>query len=838
MSEFISYGIDLGTTNSCIAKFDSDSVQIYQNNDQMNVTPSVVRIEKSGRVIVGRRAYATRLENPENVAFEFKRWMGQKDKAQFASSGKALSAEELSAEVLKSLLEDARKQTGDPIRASVITVPAAFGQLQCEATARAASLAGLLNSPLLQEPIAAAVAYGLAPDVKDQRWLVFDLGGGTLDIAVVSSKDGRLSVLEHRGNNLLGGKDIDRLLVDEILFPQLRKEFNIPASVANSAENKKLAQRLQLRAEEAKIDLSRDDSVVVSLFDLGTDLDGNEIEAELTITRAELERLCEPVFEKAIGLCQEALEGARISKKDLDRVLLVGGPTQMPLLREMLADRLTSNVDYSQDPMTVVARGAAIYAASLEVDSKSVNTPSEVKADSLKVKLAYESISSDIQCPVGGKIEGEDVVELKIDGEGGHWTSGWFKSDDGFFEIDVNLLPGKTSKFVISARRENGESIDIEPAKFAIRHGLTVAAPPLPHSISAEVVSSTGKPELDQIFSRNTSLPCQITKVYAASKTLRPSETDTLAIKLWEGEVVSDPSSNNWVGSLQISNEEIKRALPEGSEIEVTVSINISRLMTVEAYVPRLDAYFVSNVYVPQRDEQSFVEIAQLVPEQIENYLERIEVLEDAALLKDSAQLESNIDVLKRKLEDLDIQMGAKAVDPGIDPDQAKRLVEESRLLRSELLNMEASIEESSEKSDLTDEAKSELDFATEVVTEYGDDSEKKELKNVASELELAISKADSRTIKRATKVLNELRYRILFKQDGFWLSIFADLKESDDYVDERRAKELIEAGFKAFQNDDMTTLKSVVRDLMHLIPQDKVKEVQAKSFAAGIRRI
>src|SRR5208283_5221846 len=153
MSTTIDYGIDLGTTNSCIARWEGGSVRIFQNNDQMNVTPSAVHILKTGRVIVGRRGYSAILTDPDNVAVEFKRWMGQKDRKRFPATQSELSAEELSAEVLKSLREDVRRQTGVDATTAVITVPAAFGALQCEATARAAGLAGLQEAPLLQEPI-------------------------------------------------------------------------------------------------------------------------------------------------------------------------------------------------------------------------------------------------------------------------------------------------------------------------------------------------------------------------------------------------------------------------------------------------------------------------------------------------------------------------------------------------------------------------------------------------------------------------------------------------------------------------------------------------------------
>ncbi|HEX9917584.1 MAG TPA: Hsp70 family protein, partial [Pyrinomonadaceae bacterium] len=367
MSAFINYGIDLGTTNSCIVRLDGDEFKIIQNADQMNVTPSVVRVLRSGSVMVGRRAYNAIAEDSDNVAAEFKRLMGQKHQQQFPAAGRAMSPEELSAEVLKSLLSDARRRLSEgdagDIPAAVITVPAAFTALQCEATARAARLAGLAEHPLLQEPIAAALAYGARPGSGDQRWLVFDLGGGTLDIAVVSTREGRLSVLEHRGDNHLGGKDLDRLIVQKIFLPHLAAQYALPDAPGAGG---RLLRKLTLIAEYAKIELSTADETIVSLIDLGADAEGRLIEAELPLRRAEVEAEIEPLVARCLQLAVDALSAARVRGTDLDRVLLVGGPTQMPYVRRSLGEALGAKVDYSLDPMTVVAYGAAIFGATVE----------------------------------------------------------------------------------------------------------------------------------------------------------------------------------------------------------------------------------------------------------------------------------------------------------------------------------------------------------------------------------------------------------------------------------------------------------------------------------------
>ncbi len=590
MTEIVDYGIDLGTTNSCIARWEGGSVRVFQNNDQMNVTPSAVHILKNGRVIVGRRAYAAILTDPDNVSIEFKRWMGQKDRKHFPSAQRELSAEELSAEVLKSLREDVRRQTGTNVAAAVITVPAAFGALQCEATARAAHLAGLEEAPLLQEPIAAAIGYGVRPDSANQRWLVFDLGGGTLDIAVVSTRESRLNVLEHRGDNLLGGKDIDRSIVEHVLLPALDATYELRASGPNAARSA-LLPRLRIKAEEAKIDLSTDTQIIISLFDLGEDDSGRPIDIEVPLTRIQLEALMEPLLEKCFVLGREALTGARVAGGELDRILLVGGPTQTPVLRAMLSSRFGAPVDFSTDPMTVVGRGAAVYASSLERTKRKATPQTTSDGNRVILKLAYEPVSAELQCTVAGRVMSRHHhLEIKLEAEGGLWTSGWIKTDDGVFETPVPLKESAITTFWVYARDEHGRLLDTDTTEFKVRHGLVPSAPPLPHTLSVEVLNPGGKSGLDSVFSKGTLLPAERKIKYRAMHTLVPNNPESdLAIKLWEGEFIDDPDANEWVGRVLLSHDAVRRSVPEGAEIELTIKIDVSRLITVEAFVPHLN---------------------------------------------------------------------------------------------------------------------------------------------------------------------------------------------------------------------------------------------------------
>jgi molecular chaperone DnaK len=836
MSKTVDYGIDLGTTNSCIARWEGGTVRVFQNNDQMNVTPSAVYILKTGRVIVGRRGYSALLTDPDNVAVEFKRWMGQKDRKRFPATQRELSAEELSAEILKSLREDVRRQTGTDVTTAVITVPAAFGALQCEATARAAELAGLEEAPLLQEPIAAAIGYGTRPGSANERWLVFDLGGGTLDIAVVSTREGRLNVLEHRGNNLLGGKDIDRSIVEHVLLPALEANYDLRASGPNAARNA-LLPRLRIKAEEAKIDLSTDTQVVVSLFDLGKDDSGELIEMEVPLARVQLEALMEPLLEKCYIFAQEALAGARVVGGDLDRILLVGGPTQSPLLRAMLSARLGAPIDFSADPMTVVGRGAAVYASTLERTKKSTTATT---VECLHLMLAYEPVSTELQCTVAGRVvDPIPAIEIKLDAEGGLWTSGWMKLKEGFFETPVSLKEGDIMTFWVYARDGQGRLLETDTPEFRVRHGLVPSAPPLPHTLSIEVLKPGGDPALDPVFSKGTPLPTEKTVKYRATRALVPDNPNSdLAIKLWEGEFLDDPDANEWVGNVLLSHDGIRRSVPEGAEIEVTIQINASRLMSVEAFVPHLNQTFSDRLYVPQREEQDFSNLSHAVASETQTYRQRLEELERTSSYVDDESFQAELEDLRRDLDELDAKAASPSSTPGkADPDDARRIVEDSKTVRGQLGRLERRASGRGNPTDTTQFVEL-VEKVAEVVGQFGTSLEKQQLAMLRRELERGASKGDDKAVQRVCGEIDGLRWRVLFKQDWFWREIFDSLRQADTpFVDRAEARRLITKGQAAVSGGDGDALREVVRGLWELQPKGGAEATRERAVRSGLRK-
>jgi len=808
----------------------------------MNVTPSAVHILRSGRIIVGRRGYAAINTDPENVAIEFKRWMGQKDRKAFPAARRELSAEELSAEVLKSLREDVRRQTGASVKAAVVTVPAAFGALQCEATARAANLAGLEEAPLLQEPIAAAIGYGLKPNSANQRWMVFDLGGGTLDVAVVTTRDGRLNVLEHRGDNLMGGKDIDQLIVQRILLPALERNYDLRTSGPNTARAA-LLPHLRTKAEEAKIDLSTDEEVTVTLFDIGKDNVGHPIDMEVQISRAQLEALMEPLFEKCCDLAHQALTGARLNGADLDRILLVGGPTQTPLLRSILNSRFRTTVDFSADPMTVVGQGAAVYASTLERTKSKVverDLPPTNTDGRLNVKLAYEPVSSELQPTVAGRfLNSESDFEIKLDVSDGFWTSGWVQTQGGFFETTVSLKENDITTFWFYVRDERGELIATNVTELEIRHGLVPSAPPLPHTLSIEVVNPGKKSGLDPVFAKGTPLPAEKRVRYRAAHALIPDNPKTdLAIKLWEGEYSNDPEANDWVGHVILPSSDVRRSVPEGAEIEVVITIDASRLINVEAFVPHLNQNFSSKLYVPQREERDYSDLSIAVGSDAVGYRQRLDELERKLSDSNDPTTAEEIDDLRSAIGSLEATAPkSNQSSEKIDPDEARRLVEKSKSVRGQISRIEERAASSGNVAANSNFVTA-VELAEGVVGGFGTSLEKQQLTMLRRELDRAITKGDNRAAQRACDEIDGLRWRVLGKQDWFWKEIFNSLQNSGGpFSDAAEARHQITKGESAIAAGNGEGLRAAVQALWKLQPKTEADIMQDRALRSGLRK-
>ena len=379
-------GIDLGTTNCCVSIMDGKNSKVIENSEGSRTTPSIVGFSKDGEKVVGQPAKRQAVTNPENTLFAIKRLIGrsfddptvQKDvemvrykivkadsgDAWVEASGEKYSPSQVSAFILTKLKEDAERYLGEKVEKAVITVPAYFNDSQRQATKDAGKIAGLEVERIVNEPTAAALAYGL--DKKDGKTIaVYDLGGGTFDVSILEIGDGVFEVKSTNGDTFLGGEDFDTRLLN-YLADEFKKENGIDLK-----QDKLALQRLKEAAEKAKIELSSTAQTEVNLPFITADQSGPK-HLTLTITRAKLESLVEDLIQKTITPCEAALKDAGLSAGEIDEIVLVGGMTRMPKVIETVKTFFGKEPNKGVNPDEVVAMGAAIQAGILQGDVKDV----------------------------------------------------------------------------------------------------------------------------------------------------------------------------------------------------------------------------------------------------------------------------------------------------------------------------------------------------------------------------------------------------------------------------------------------------------------------------------
>lgn len=817
----IQIGIDLGTTNSEIAVNNGISIEVVKNDLDDEYTPSVFGINRSKIRIVGKKAhdqlfrFASKEELVNNKA-EVKRIMGTAETVRFERTGEEMKAEEISAEILKSLKETALKKCPEcSTAAAVITIPAHFSVVQAEATKRAGNLAGFNYVVLLQEPIAAAIGYGFM-NAKNENWLVYDLGGGTFDSALVSTKDGNLTVLAQNGDNFLGGKDFDKLLIEKILIPRIQEKFNCP----DLKEDAVVFSKLKNFAEVAKIELSTREQTNIQIENIGNDADGKEIYLSIDVTRKEFERIIKHLVDRTIKLSLETIKESGLKRGSIDKIILVGGPTRIPYLRERLENELKVQVDTSVDPLTIVAKGACIFGVSQQIPDEFVQK-TEGKVGSINLKLHFDSLSSDIETTVSGIIadlsDAEQEYYIQIQSQSGTYSGARVKIKNGKFFDTIRLDENKTNVFWIYLFDSAGNAVPLEPDSFSIIHGLSISGAPIPHSIGVGVVrkdpvAGLMTEDFVKFFQKNSILPLKETRTFKTlHKLKRGDKENVLPVNVYEGE--SDRHDrNNRVCALKISGESIPYDLPEGTPIDITLEYDESRQVKLNAYIPSIDLSL---------DARATLHAEDLDPEQLRLELEsqraRIEKAKENCSPEERRNLEGTYESVSSSLDRADVEEDEKR--------------KANKQLKDLKIHLDA-IERDKELPQLVREFKEGLVEAETAISEVGNTEEEKQHKDIylalKAEGEKAIDTEDKFLLARVNEQIGDLRGRIILSNPAAWVWWFEKiLAENKEFISDKEAEYYINKGRRAIELSDTEELKRCVRGLMLLLPPEEQTKLQ-----------
>lgn len=823
----IDFGIDLGTTNSAIAILRGTITEIIKNSDQNDITPSAVMIDKRNTTRVGKAA-KTQLENEGmagDVFSEFKRQMGKDYTYRFKSAGRSMKPEDLSAEILKSVLSDAQRRFDRVIQAAVVTVPAAFEQRQCAATKSAGELAGLQLCPLLQEPVAASLAYGFQAEVSKAYWLVYDFGGGTFDAAVIKADEGSIHVVNHGGDNYLGGSDIDNAIIDQIIAPILISNYNFPEFSRSNKRWSTAIPVLKRAAESAKIELSASESAY--LYDCKIkDDQGNIIELdEIKLNRNDLIRVVEPIVLKSTEICKRVLKEKNLSPSAIERLILVGGPTLAPYFREIIKKQLGIQLDSSVDPLTVVARGAAVFAGTQRLEGQAVKKAS---IGQFNIDIKYDPIGPDTSFVVRGKVSSPDGVNVDAHSiEFTHTKTNWKSGkiplkSEGLFKAELIAEKGVQNTFQIELSDSKGIKQISHPSELDYTVGLTITEQPIINSIAI----STANNEADVFFKKGDPLPSKRTKIYRTTHSLKKGESgDVLKVPVVEGEnELAD--RNRLLGYLEIMGKSIRRDLPAGQEVEVTLIMDESRTITVKAYLPILDEEIESTIHHDRRISTQDDLLKELA--------EEIKRLEELRIKADDA----NDPVAKKLIQQTDELITADDLEglvamAGEDPVAAGKA---EKLLLELKVHLDGA-EDRLKWPALVNEVKEAIEWAEKLVAEHGAEGDADKLESLKGDAEQLIDqKRHDRLSKMKEEILN-LGRRILHAQDGWWVGYFNRLeKNKQGMSDQVMAERLFAHGRSSIQKGDVAGLKQAVIQLVGLLPDD-VAEIVKRGYGSGISK-
>ena len=825
MENTINFGIDLGTTNSAITKFVKGEVIIFSNPQDMGsrTLPSIVGYKKD-KILVGKQARVFAEREPENVKSVFKRKMGTSESFPIKSLNQSKTPIELSAQVLKELKTFVN--TGDPLDAVVITIPASFDTIQSNATKEAGIQAGFKQVVLLQEPIAASLAYAnmkKESEMKDGQWLVYDLGGGTFDVALIKIKDGEMKVLDHEGDNFLGGADFDNRIVEKLIIPKLYENYTFSdlEDKMKSASGKFNAVYLKLLrlSEDAKIILSAKTSEEIEVSGF-KDENGNDVDMEIVITRSEFNELIRPNIDETIVMIKKIITRNSLKHTDVQFTLMVGGSTYIPYVRSRVEEVLQIPVNCGIDPTTAVAIGAAYYAATKPKEiSKGDNNKRQT---SISIKASYNKASKEKEELFAARITG-DVTGLsyRILRQDGGYDSGIKKLSDRINE-DLPLVDGAYNFFTLAVYDEQNNVIETDIDPIGINSGFGISGQPIPEDICLEVddYDNPGKTRLLMIFQKNSILPLRKPITFPLNKgMIKGNENDFIIINIVEGSHLALPQSNKGIGFLKVSGKQIKRDIAKGSDVEITLSITESRDLTIAIYLNMADQEFKETFNPKVRHTP-----IEYLKDQVENLSDKLELEIQEAEDKEDYETAGALNKLKKEMETVSEETENLTNDDVTD--KRYQLEDKKRKIAQEI--------DSATKNKRIQQVKAHYyevkEECLKMLDENGNDHERKTYNDIVSQENAFFATNSPLKIQEKSDEMHSILSRIRWRTPDFLKSIFQWCKNNQTRMnDQTEAKSLIDAGNFAIESQNWERLSEINSGLLNRLPKGAEKEATTR---------
>lgn len=831
-------GVDLGTTNSAIVTFDGEKTRLWKTKEQTDVTPSCIFIDGKGRQFVGNKAYTAQAKsgNEKSVAKQFKRFMGTSTKIEFA--GQSWTPEQCSAEVLKELfrcLPEDILQAED--RYTVITVPAAFDQMQNEATKNAAMMAGVGHVAVMQEPVAAIMSVMYNTEIKNGSFVIFDMGGGTLDVAVANCVNGKVDVIAHGGVAMCGGTDIDRRIVDNIIKPWLlrNEDYDIPEKFMEFEKYRKLMNRVRFMAEEAKIELSSGETAdIYGSVDV-TDENGEEIDIDIAITREDIDSLLHDILCEAVECARDTIKKSGIPITDMEGVVFIGGPCNYKMLRDWVSRELGLKILGLDviNPMTAVAEGAAIFAESIDWSSAEHERKSSnrvVSAEALGLDFKYEARTTKdkarLQIRIGDGFTGYTAEVRSVDTG---WISGIVDVSKGAL-FTLPLAKKGENVFEVYIYDNENRPVALPESQIVITRTMSIVGSiTASHTISVEVKESSlsDAAVLDVLVHEGDKLPVKGSRKYKATERIKAGDPDSsLKLKLWEGNITSPVTDNKFIGMIKVEGSDLDYgAIRPGDEIEFNYVINEAGSLQVEVSLERLGIV---------KNEKNFYD--SNAAEKDMSSEDTVYELEDegAEIMRRVAEMEESVsDPRLSQMRDLAEGVQELADDPVIDPEKVKK--GSDNLVKAKILLNQIRTDNLQKIREM--EFKDVKSWYEAEVEAFCDEVQKQDMRNMLANLEQLIPRKTKDFEALLADIRGKSYWDVLFRNSkGFVGGLFLNLRSHPySFKDRSVYQQLVRAGEEAVENGDFQALQRTV--LQMLEEQKEMVNLSDMSAAANIMR-